>query len=57
MIFKKLCSSFIAFIFLVSGVFAQVVINEGSNMNYSSIADENGEYPDWVECTTQVPTR
>jgi len=49
MIFKKLCSSFIAFIFLVSGVFAQVVINEGSNMNYSSIADENGEYPDWVE--------
>jgi hypothetical protein len=28
---------------------AQVVINEGSNRNYSSIADENGEYPDWIE--------
>jgi hypothetical protein len=49
MIFKKLCSSFVAFIFLISGVFAQVVINEGSNMNYSAIADEDGDYPDWIE--------
>ena len=28
---------------------AQVVINEGSNRNYSSIADEDGEFPDWIE--------
>ncbi len=28
---------------------AQVVINEGSNKNYSTIADENGEFPDWIE--------
>jgi len=28
---------------------AQIVINEGSNRNYSIIADENGEYPDWIE--------
>lgn len=28
---------------------AQVVINEGSNMNYSTIADEDGEFPDWIE--------
>ena len=31
------------------GLIAQVVINEGSNRNYSVIADENGEYPDWIE--------
>ncbi len=30
-------------------LFSQVVINEGSNMNYSSIADEDGEFPDWIE--------
>jgi hypothetical protein len=29
--------------------FAQVVINEGSNRNYSSISDEDGDFPDWVE--------
>ncbi|MFM2285495.1 MAG: hypothetical protein RLZZ543_992 [Bacteroidota bacterium] len=28
---------------------AQIVINEGSNRNYSSIADEDGDYPDWIE--------
>ncbi len=28
---------------------AQLVINEGSNRNYSTLADENGDYPDWIE--------
>ena len=28
---------------------AQLVINEGSNKNYSSIADEDGEFDDWIE--------
>lgn len=28
---------------------AQVVINEGSNKNYSGIIDEEGEYVDWIE--------
>lgn len=28
---------------------SQVVINEGSNMNYSSISDEDGDFPDWIE--------
>ncbi|MBK8143942.1 MAG: lamin tail domain-containing protein [Bacteroidetes bacterium] len=28
---------------------AQIVINEGSNKNYSSIIDEEGEYTDWIE--------
>jgi hypothetical protein len=30
-------------------LFSQIVINEGSNRNYSNIADENGEFPDWIE--------
>ncbi len=28
---------------------SQIVINEGSNKNYSTIADEDGEYEDWIE--------
>jgi hypothetical protein len=28
---------------------AQLVINEGSNKNYAAIADEDDEYPDWIE--------
>lgn len=28
---------------------AQVVINEGSNKNYTSIPDEDYEFPDWIE--------
>jgi hypothetical protein len=34
---------------LSTGSAAQVVINEGSNRNYTSIPDENGDYPDWIE--------
>ena len=29
--------------------FSQLVLNEGSNKNYLSIADEDGDHPDWVE--------
>ncbi|HOX78523.1 MAG TPA: CotH kinase family protein [Bacteroidales bacterium] len=36
-------------VFLFLELNAQVFINEGSNRNYSLIADENGEFPDWVE--------
>ena len=41
-------------LFLVLGfvshyVDAQVLINEGSNKSYTTIADENGDYPDWIE--------
>ncbi|MCB0768280.1 MAG: lamin tail domain-containing protein, partial [Flavobacteriales bacterium] len=28
---------------------AQVIINEGSSRNYRTLADENGEFHDWVE--------
>ena len=49
MIFKK--ALLYIFILVLAGTrsAAQVVINEGSNMNYSSIPDENGDYPDWIE--------
>lgn len=30
-------------------ILAQVVINEGSNKNYQTISDENGDAPDWIE--------
>jgi hypothetical protein len=36
-------------ILFCNSLIAQIVINEGSNRNYSIIADENGEYPDWIE--------
>ncbi len=32
-----------------STTYAQVVINEGSNRNYTTIHDEDGQYPDWIE--------
>jgi hypothetical protein len=35
--------------FISTLAYSQVVINEGSNRNYSNIADENGEFPDWIE--------
>lgn len=31
------------------GAYGQVFINEGSNKNYSTFADEDGEFPDWIE--------
>ncbi len=37
---------------------AQLAINEGSNRNYSTIQDEDGDYPDWIElynaCATTI---
>lgn len=32
-----------------------IFINEGSNRNYSTIADENGEFPDWIELFNPGP--
>lgn len=37
------------FLLFAQSLPAQVVLNEGSNRNYSLLADENGEYPDWIE--------
>ncbi len=34
---------------------AQIVINEGSNKNYSTIADEDGDFPDWIELYNAGP--
>ena len=37
------------FYLLVGKVCGQLIINEGSNKNYSILADEHGEYEDWIE--------
>jgi hypothetical protein len=40
----------LVFFYLLAGkVSGQLVINEGSNKNYSALADEHGEYEDWIE--------
>ena len=36
-------------LFMTNSVWSQIVINEGSNKNYHTIADEDGEYQDWIE--------
>jgi hypothetical protein len=49
-------SLFILFSFILSGSnFAQIVINEGTNRNYSLVGDEDGEYPDWIELHNAGP--
>ncbi len=47
--YKKLCILFLSSLLFPCLASAQVVINEGSNRNYLTISDEEGEYPDWVE--------
>lgn len=38
------------FLFIVlRGTNAQIIINEGCNKNYSSMIDEEGDAPDWIE--------
>lgn len=49
MFLKKFVTLTAVCLMLVYSISAQVVINEGSNRNYSGIADEDGDYPDWVE--------
>ena len=34
---------------LGSGLYAQLVINEGSNKNFNTILDEDDESEDWIE--------
>ncbi|MGR6088061.1 MAG: CotH kinase family protein [Arcticibacter sp.] len=45
----KILSVIILLFLLPNWIHAQLVINEGSNRNYAAIADENGDYPDWIE--------
>lgn len=52
--FKLIFSTLLISIFYLS-VNAQVVINEGSNRNYSTIADEDGDFPDWIELYNAGP--
>lgn len=44
-----MCSMLVFALLVSTSLRAQVVINEGSNRNYSSIKDEDAEYPDWIE--------
>ncbi len=37
------------FMFFRNELIAQIIINEGSNKNYSTISDEDGDFPDWIE--------
>jgi hypothetical protein len=46
----------LALLALNLAAFAQVVINEGSNKNYSTVSDEDGEFPDWIEIHNAGPT-
>ena len=46
---KYLSQLFLFLILLPFGAYAQIVINEGSNKNYTTLTDEDGEHPDWVE--------
>ena len=45
---KKLAFLFSAILFS-NFISSQVVINEGSNKNYHTVTDEDGEYQDWIE--------
>jgi len=45
---KKILALAIVILFSLD-ISAQVVINEGSNKNYTSIADEDNDFPDWIE--------
>jgi len=40
---------FFLFGLIVDGCFGQIIINEGSNKNYSTISDEDGDFEDWIE--------
>ncbi|NTW24582.1 MAG: T9SS type A sorting domain-containing protein [Lentimicrobium sp.] len=47
--FKRIMLILVASAFVCSFATAQVLINEGSNRNYSTLPDEDGEFPDWIE--------
>ncbi|QQS30550.1 MAG: CotH kinase family protein [Sphingobacteriales bacterium] len=45
----KWCFTCFLIVALSLSLQAQLYLNEGSNKNYLRIADENGDYPDWIE--------
>ena len=45
----RLFSLWLIGILIFNNLKSQIVINEGSNRNYSTLADENFDYPDWIE--------
>lgn len=49
MVFIKYLLVAISLVLFIAYSSAQVVINEGSNRNYLTLADEDEDYPDWIE--------
>ena len=47
--FKKAVAPALLFLFLSLNTFSQVVINEISSSNVTTIQNSNGEYDDWIE--------
>jgi len=52
---KKLLLLFLATLFILESTRSQVVINEFMSSNISTIADEDGEYSDWIEMYNAGP--
>lgn len=48
LLFHRLFSIFFLF-FIFPTCYSQLVINEGTNKNYTSFQDEDQEFPDWIE--------
>ncbi len=47
-VFTRLVSAAILLLCTIPS-YSQIIINEGSNKNYSTIPDEDGEFEDWIE--------
>jgi hypothetical protein len=45
----KLLLVSVLFFLRIDANYTQLVINEGSNKNYQNLADEDDEFPDWIE--------
>lgn len=46
---KRILSIFFLFFFIINLISAQVLINEVQTSNQTTLADEDGDYEDWVE--------
>ena len=52
---KKLLLFFLATLLILDSTRSQVVLNEFMSSNNSTIADEDGEYSDWIEMYNAGP--
>ncbi len=49
MLLKPILLTATILLFVANSSISQIVINEASNRNYLLLADEDNEYPDWIE--------